>query len=203
MYKVFVNESLLIFSDSQSQRNSSGMLMAKPEETERIVRNLLSGVFSSTDYLIPFSDSETENYLNEHFEIVTAAGGIILNKEGKVLWIFRRGKWDLPKGKADEGESAEETAIREVKEECGIQEVCVKKFLGNAYHIYPITKGKKAVFKTTHWFLMETDDLDFIPQTEEDITEIKFFGVDEKTPLENTFRSLKTFLEDHYLKKSS
>ena len=203
MYKVFVNESLLIFSDSQAQRNSSGMLMAKPEETERIVRNLLSGVFSTTDYLIPFSDKEAENYLNKHFETVTAAGGIILNREGKVLWIFRRGKWDLPKGKADDGESAEETAVREVKEECGIKELRVREFLGNAYHIYPITKGKKAVFKTTHWFLMETDDLDFIPQTEEDITEIKFFGTDEKTPLENTFRSLKMFLEDHYLKKSN
>jgi len=202
MYKVFVNESLLIFSDSQAQHNSSGMLMAKPEETERIVRNLLSGVFSTTDYLIPFSDTGAENYLNEHFEIVTAAGGIVLDKGGKVLWIFRRGKWDLPKGKADKGESAEETAIREVKEECGIKKLRVKEFLGNAYHIYPITKGKKAVFKTTHWFLMETDDVDFIPQTEEDITEIKFFGTDEKTPLENTFRSLKTFLEDHYLKKS-
>jgi len=201
MYKVFVNESLLIFSDSQAQPNSSGMLMAKPEETERIVRNLLSGVFSNTDYLIPFSDGEAENYLSKHFETVTAAGGIIRNQEGKVLWIFRRGKWDLPKGKADEGESAEETAIREVKEECGIKDLRVKEFLGNAYHIYPITKGKKAVFKTTHWFLMETDDVDFIPQTEEDITEIKFFEKEEKTPLKNTFRSLKTFLEDCYYEK--
>lgn len=203
MYKVFVNESLLIFSDSQAQRNSTGLLMAKPADTERIVRNLLSGVFSSTDYLIPFSDIETENYLNNHFETVTAAGGIVLNKENKILWIFRRGKWDLPKGKADDGETPEETAIREVQEECGIKNLRIKEFLGNAYHIYPITKGKKAVFKTTHWFLMETDDVDFIPQLEEDITEIRFFEKDEKTPLKNTFRSLKEFLEEHYTKKTN
>lgn len=202
MYKVFVNESLLIFSDSQAQPNNSGTLMAKPEDTERIIRNLLSGVFSTTDYLIPFSDTETENYLSTRFETVTAAGGIVLNKDGKILWIFRRGKWDLPKGKADAGETPEQTAIREVQEECGIKTLRIKDFLGNAYHIYPITKGKKAVFKTTHWFLMETDDSKFIPQQEEDITEIRFFAGDEKTPLENTFRSLRAFLEEHYTKKT-
>lgn len=202
MYKVFVNESLLIFSDSQSQPTKSGLLIAKPEDTERIVRNLLSGVFSSIDYFIPFSDKETENYLSTHFETVTAAGGIVVNKEGKVLWIFRRGKWDLPKGKADEGETPEETALREVKEECGINDLRIQRFLGKAYHIYPITKGKKAVFKTTHWFLMETNDTHFVPQTEEEITEITFFSPEEKTPLSNTFRSLSEFLDDYYHQKN-
>lgn len=202
MYKVFVNESLLLFSDSQSQPKNAGLLMAKPEDTERIVRNLLSGVFSSIDYYIPFSEENILNYLSSHFEVVMAAGGIVLNKEGKVLWIFRRGKWDLPKGKADEGESPEETALREVKEECGIERLRIKSFLGHAYHIYPITKGKKAVFKTTHWFLMETDDAHFTPQTEEEISEIKFFHPEEKEPFGNTFRSLKEFMEDVFMKKS-
>lgn len=198
MYKVFVNESLIIFSDSPSEPTKAGLLIAKPEETERIIRNLLSGVFSSADYWVPLSDEETENYLSTHFDTVTAAGGIVLDKNGKVLWIFRRGKWDLPKGKADDGETPEQTALREVKEECGMHDLKMKRSMGKCYHIYPITKGKKAVFKTTHWYLMETDDTEFTPQAEEEITAIEFFDKHAGEPLQNTFRSLKEFLEDHY-----
>ncbi len=99
----------------------------------------------------------------------------MLNGEGRILWIFRRGKWDLPKGKADEGETIEETALREVREECGIRLLEPERFLGPCYHIYLMGKGKKAAFKTTHWYLMRTGDTDFTPQAEEDITEIRFF----------------------------
>lgn len=201
MYKVFVNESLVVFSDSHTGNNKLGTLMAKPEDTERIIRNLLSGIFSETDYLIPLSDTETQNILSEKFETVTAAGGLVLDKNNDLLWIFRRGKWDLPKGKADDGETPEQTALREVQEECGIKDLQIDRFLGKAFHIYPISCGKKAVFKTTHWYLMRTRDEEFSPQIEEEITEIKFFGKDNKTPLQNTFRSIKEFLEEHYLAK--
>lgn len=199
MYKVFVNESLLIFSDTQAQTPGAGLLMAKPEDTERIVRNLISGVFSAADYHIPLSDREAEACLNARFDTVTAAGGVVLDRAGRILWIFRRGKWDLPKGKADEGETVEETALREVREECGMKHLEIRRFLGKCYHIYPVSKGRKAVFKTTHWFLMETDDTEFVPQAEEEITETRFFAPGDPEPLKNTFRSLKVFLAEHPL----
>lgn len=202
MYKVFVNESLLTFSSPSAENPSPASKTAAPEDTERIVRGLLAGDISDTDYHIPLSGNGTLDYLQAHFEPITAAGGVVLDRQGKILWIFRRGKWDLPKGKADEGETAEQTAVREVREECGIQHLRVIRHLGDTYHIYPINKGKKAVFKTTHWFLMETHDTVFTPQTEEEITEIRFFAPHDPTPLGNTFRNLKVFLDEHYDQKN-
>ncbi len=199
MYKVFVNESLILFSENPPVKGTEKFLMALPEQAEGIIRNLLSGIFSRADYLIPMSDEDTLKFLLNTFEQVTAAGGVVVNKEREILWIFRRKKWDLPKGKADKGESEEETALREVKEECGINNLTIQKFLGKTYHIYPITKGKKAVFKTTHFYLMETTDTEFVPQAEEEITEIRFFSKEEPTPFSNTFRSLKDFLDNHPL----
>lgn len=199
MYKVFVNESLLLFSESPPKTGNEKILMALPDQAERIIRNLLSGVFSTADYLIPMSDSETLNFLQDNFEQVTAAGGVVVDNAGRILWIFRRNKWDLPKGKADGGETIEETALREVREECGIQQLKIIQFLGKAYHIYPITKGKKAVFKTTYFFKMETEDSHFVPQAEEDITEIRFFEQYDGEPRANTFRSLQDFLDTYFL----
>ena len=51
---------------------------------------------------------------------IIAAGGLVTNENNELLMIFRRGKWDLPKGKLDKGETIEECAIREVEEETGI-----------------------------------------------------------------------------------
>jgi 8-oxo-dGTP pyrophosphatase MutT (NUDIX family) len=52
--------------------------------------------------------------------IIKAGGGIVVNEQNEVLLIYRRGKWDLPKGKLDDGETIEECALREVKEETGL-----------------------------------------------------------------------------------
>src|SRR5438046_1555734 len=52
----------------------------------------------------------------KQFVLVQTGGGLVINEKDEVLMIFRRGKWDLPKGKIDQGESIEQCAVREVKE---------------------------------------------------------------------------------------
>jgi len=104
---------------------------------------------------------------------IIAAGGLITNPQGQLLLIFRRGYWDLPKGKVDEGESIEQCAIREVKEETGLTEVTVTTLVGVTYHEYFDKWSKAEVEKETHWFAMTTSGgQQLVPQIEEDIEQV-------------------------------
>ena len=104
---------------------------------------------------------------------IVAAGGLVINEEEKLLMIFRRGKWDLPKGKLDEDEKIEDCALREVKEETGLQNVKLLSPLTVTYHTYH--EGTKFVLKESHWYLMAAKGKQkLIPQTEEDIFEIRW-----------------------------
>jgi 8-oxo-dGTP pyrophosphatase MutT (NUDIX family) len=106
---------------------------------------------------------------------IIAGGGLVLNDAGELLMIFRRGKWDLPKGKLDEGETILECAVREVQEETGLQQIEHGELIGITYHEYFDPYLKEEVIKESHWFAMRVrGEQVLIPQTEEDITEIKW-----------------------------
>jgi len=111
------------------------------------------------------------------FKPIPAAGGVIFNPEGKVLLIFRRGSWDLPKGKIDEGETPQQAAVREVQEETGLQQVTLGQHLLDTWHTYE--HKEKRILKITHWFMMQTTDNQLIPQTEEDIELAIWADLDE------------------------
>ena len=110
--------------------------------------------------------------LRKHFRWVPAAGGAVLNK-GRLLCIYRRGSWDLPKGKIDAGESPAEAALREVAEETGLDDVGLGRSLPTTYHTYYTRKGNR-VLKPTHWFAMTTQQERLVAQTEEDIEEARW-----------------------------
>lgn len=101
------------------------------------------------------------------YKIVEAAGGVVFNDQHKALLIFRRGFWDLPKGKIDLGETKEAAAVREVQEETGLQQLELGALLGETYHTYK--EGKTRILKRTYWFAMRTPETTLTPQTEEDI----------------------------------
>ncbi len=109
-----------------------------------------------------------------------AAGGLVKNSSGEYLFIYRRGKWDLPKGKADRDETAEETALREVEEECGLKDLKIIKELPATYHSFP-EKGKN-ILKHTNWFLMKTKKPEVTLQTEEDIEDHRWLKKEEIFP---------------------
>lgn len=112
------------------------------------------------------------------FTLIQAAGGVVMDKSNTILFIFRKGKWDLPKGKVDPGEPLDVCALREVKEETGLTDVTLVKPLLVTYHTYD--ENGKHMLKETHWFLMRARaDQPVQPQEEEQITEIKWV-----TPLE-------------------
>ncbi|HTO14847.1 MAG TPA: NUDIX domain-containing protein [Edaphocola sp.] len=121
--------------------------------------------------------------LNQYFLNIQAGGGVVRNANGDVLLILRRGRWDLPKGKLDEGENIEKCAIREVQEETGVKQLHLGSKIMDTFHIYSgikdfgITKG---VLKKTTWFNMTVDGVpDLIPQSEENILQAKWVPVEE------------------------
>lgn len=126
---------------------------------------------------------------------VLAAGCVVENNHGKRLWMERNGRWDLPKGKVESGESIESAAIREVEEETGIGNLSLVRSLGPTYHTYEM--HGVAHLKTTFWFEARHDGNDTAgaPQVEEGITQVAWLP--RETPedvLKNTFPSLRGLL---------
>lgn len=134
------------------------------------------------------------NYFSAMFRIIEAAGGLVQNNKGDYLFIFRNGKWDLPKGKIEKGEGIKAAAIREVEEECGISGLIIIRELSPTYHTYIMEE--KAILKRTYWFEMLCDETsDLVPQIEEGITEVQWIASENLSMVyNNTFESIKEVL---------
>jgi ADP-ribose pyrophosphatase YjhB (NUDIX family) len=148
-----------------------------------------AGVFLHSDL------TELKKALFKKFTVIQAAGGLITNDKDHILMIFRRGKWDLPKGKLDKGETLEDCAVREVQEETGLKNVTLISPLTITWHTYH--EGSKFILKESHWYRMKAKgDQALIPQTEEDIHEIKWIaGNDLEQYRKNSFPSVADVLE--------
>ena len=104
------------------------------------------------------------------FRRIEAAGGLVYNEEGRVLGIYRRGFWDLPKGKIDKKERKKQAAVREVMEETGIDQVKLERKIMHTWHTYRDPKHGR-ILKKTHWYRMSSPVRALVPQLEEDIEE--------------------------------
>jgi 8-oxo-dGTP pyrophosphatase MutT (NUDIX family) len=128
---------------------------------------------------------------------IIAAGGIVMNPNQEILWIFRRGFWDLPKGKLDPNETIEACAVREVMEETGISHLILGELILKTRHQYQDKYLNEEVEKTTYWYAMTTDTLqDGKPQTEEDIEAIAWVKKADLAPyLAKTYDTIKEVME--------
>jgi 8-oxo-dGTP pyrophosphatase MutT (NUDIX family) len=150
---------------------------------EMLSQKILRGVFyhSSIPSLL--------NAFKKKFVFVQAAGGFVYTDDHKILLIFRRGKWDLPKGKLDNGEELEACALREIEEETGIKPSALEGKLCTTYHTYQ--QNGKNWLKESHWFLITATERPFLPQTEEDIEKCEWVTADQLAPyMENTHGSV-------------
>ena len=127
--------------------------------------------------------------------LIRAGGGLVVNEKGEILFMFRRGKWDLPKGKLDPGETLETCALREVEEETGLSKLELIKFLLVTEHEYE--ERGLSILKETHWYLIKTDgNQKLVPQTDEDISELKWLGEGNfKTVIRNTYPGILEVLK--------
>ncbi len=136
------------------------------------------------------------NAFKKSTKVIRAGGGLVKNKAGAFLFIFRKGKWDLPKGKLDKSEKIADCALREVREECGISPITLGEHWCNTYHVFDY-KGKYCL-KETHWYHMTyTGKKAPKPQLEEDITAVEWLNVSEMDKVKaNTFGLIKAMVEE-------
>jgi ADP-ribose pyrophosphatase YjhB (NUDIX family) len=134
---------------------------------------------------------------SDQFELVQAAGCLVVDTDQRLLFIFRQGKWDLPKGKVEEGEQLEAAALREIEEECSISGLEIVQPLCATWHTY--IQAGEPILKSTSWFLMSYSGTEMPkPQIEEGITRVKWFRMDELAePERNTYPSIVDVLQ-HY-----
>ena len=127
------------------------------------------------------------NAFKKKLTLIMAAGSVVYTPAHEILLIFRHGKWDLPKGKLDPGESLETCALRETKEETGLIEISIEKPLYPTWHTYH-QDGKHNI-KETHWFLMKSEkQKTFTPQVAEGIEKCVWVAPDEMAGyMENTY----------------
>lgn len=201
MYKVFVNEKKLLLS--KQSENLEKTLGYENVTSLEIALDLLEN--TSVKELNVFGENIDEIWseFQKLFRIIEAAGGIVSKPNGDILFIKRLGKWDLPKGKMEKGESREESAVREIEEETGLQNVKLLSFINTTYHIYIERNGDK-VLKCTHWFEMSFDGEDTSkPQIEEGITEVAWKNTlqIEEEVFPSTFKNIRLIITEFWNKK--
>jgi 8-oxo-dGTP pyrophosphatase MutT (NUDIX family) len=146
-------------------------------------------------YMCANADVSWQLFLS-HYTLSEAAGGLVQNDKGEYLLIYRRGKWDLPKGKLDYDETPEQAAVREVSEETGLELPEIILPLEITFHTY--RESKKRILKKTHWYLMKAvGSQELFPQADEDITEALWMKKDEIRikVYDNTYSLIKQLLK--------
>lgn len=163
--------------------------------SKKRVKNLDSITFAVADL------KETVKLVKDQFKIVQAGGGIV-RQGNQTLLIYRLGKWDLPKGKLEKGESPVEGALREVEEECGVK-VTPQAEICQTWHTY--TRNKKRYLKQTYWFAMDClDDSQLQPQTEEGIKEVRWMTTQQvHQSLYDSYFSIRYVFREYYRKLES
>ncbi len=197
MYKVFLNDRVIKISSRENITfNKSAEIFSDTCTVKEIREWFNEFETGAAKEVVLIHDNPTEFFRQFRlaFTVVRAAGGVVV-ADDRLLFIFRNGKWDLPKGKLDGDESDEEAALREVEEETGIPPGGIDYRLPSTYHIYksPYANTENQwVFKETTWFQMSCNGLiPGKPQQEEGITQVKWVtrsGLEEI--VQNTYKNL-------------
>ena len=197
MYKVFVNRLSIVLTSEKNYLDNSRTFLLTSITIKEIVKKL-----KLNDEIFLYYPNK-KNLLKEFkkkLRTIVAAGGIVKNDENQILFIFRKGKWDLPKGKIEKNEKIDDGALREVVEESGVKKIKIDRFFDTTYHII---KTKKQFFlKETHWYKMKSNYKGKLrPQKSEGIRSVRWKKIKEAKEIKKkTFRNISIILTT-YLKE--
>lgn len=188
--KAYYNNRVISFLPVNEYEMLDQDLVFSKQDVHDIITEFLNGKASSDLCLRVINYHYVTKYFIGFFKYLTAAGGIVKNLNGDYLLIKRFGKWDLPKGKMEHGEGAEDAAMREVNEETAISGLKIVDKLPDTYHIYE--QNEKWYLKKTYWYSMYTHvTRDPIPQTSEDIVEAVWLHKElSRNAIANSYRSI-------------
>lgn len=204
MYKIFFND-IPVFLTSElphkvSKQAKKPIVFVKPRKKDvlTIIKQIEKGEYWDEVWIVRKNVEKLYQQFSSFFKKIDAAGGVVFDGKGAMLMIYRREKWDLPKGKVEDGETMDEAALREVSEETNLQQLTLKAPVqipinqkNVTYHTY--LYKEKRVLKTTYWYTMSATDTDNVqPQTEEDIEAIEWVALDDvKSFLAQSYASIR------------
>ena len=194
MYKVFVNDKPLFLTNTVEKETDFRMFLLESVDIEQLIVNMFNNKVKKA-FLYHPDEKETLKKLKEKIPVAKAGGGLVYNNKGEVLFIFRNGKWDLPKGGIEKNEDIESTAMREGEEETGVSGLKITQKLQKTYHIFKRNGSYK--LKITHWFEMKTDYSGPLEgQIEEGIEKVAWLNQDQiKEALTNSYENIKLLFE--------
>jgi 8-oxo-dGTP pyrophosphatase MutT (NUDIX family) len=195
MYKVFVNDKPLFLTNEVEKETDFKLFLLESVDIEQLIIKMFNNKINKA-YLYHPDEKEILDKVKEKIPVKKAGGGLVYNKKGEVLFIFRNGKWDLPKGGCDKEEEIEDCSIREVEEETGVTNLKISKKLQKTYHVFK----RNGVYrlKVTHWFEMTTTfEGTPIPQENEGIEKVAWLNKAQiKEALTNSYENIKLLFEN-------
>lgn len=191
MIKIFVNDKPIVLTTKIEKETTFKNYLLKSVNISKVIKELNSSKVSEIRLIHKNEDKLLKKFL-KLLPNVLAGGGKVINPKGEVLFIFRNGKWDLPKGKAEKKEKIDETALREVEEETGVAGLQITKPLEITYHIFK-RNGRNKI-KITYWFEMTTSyNGKLKPEESEGITKVAWLNNEQiAEALQNSYANIKS-----------
>ncbi len=200
MYKIYIGKLPVFLTNSLqevSRKNENALILEYDGEKKGLLNQIecIEAKHKNfSQFIIVSKDVEQlkEDFF-AHYKIRKAGGGVVYNAQNKILAIYRRNHWDLPKGKQEKGEIITETALREVQEETGVEHLTLGDFVTETFHTYRNRKGKRCI-KWVYWYKMYTTDEVLTPQAEEDIEEAVWLSKEQLLSNQPIYENIKNVL---------
>ena len=202
MYKVFINDKPLFLTSTLEKERNFKYFLLDTVDLQKLIAQYFADQLTNA-YLYHADQELLLKLFKEKITINKAGGGLVENEKGQVLFIYRNGKWDLPKGGIEKNETIEETSIREVEEETGCRDLKITKRLEKTFHVFK--RNGEYRLKITYWFLMNTKyNGNLHGQIEEGIEKVVW--VDKKDIpelLKNSYQNIKLLFNDLIYSKTA
>jgi 8-oxo-dGTP pyrophosphatase MutT (NUDIX family) len=190
MYKVFVNDKPLFLTNEIVKETDFQFFLLESVDFEKVITSIFQNKIQKA-YLYYPDEKEILKTLKSKISSQKAGGGLVYNKKNEILFIYRNGKWDLPKGGIEKGEEIIDTAVREVEEETGVKNLIITEKLQKTYHVF--NRNGKHKLKITQWFKMKTEyEGALLPQKKEGIEKAEWLNPEQvKEALKNSYENIK------------